>query len=502
MARDLGSRHHGSMTPTVRRWLRAWLASVALVAAVTVVIKILAPHGPAHGLAVIYIVVVLAVAVRWGPGFAFVASLLSASAFEYFFLGPQYASVLPDLAGGEAFAAFLATAVAASLLASRLRRQVREAARLGQEQEALRRVASLVAREEPPVGVFTSVATEVGLLFGVEIALFARHDPDGFVTVLAQWGTIDTGAAAGSRWPLAEPLPVASPQRLDWATAGSEWDVALGPFGQAARASGIRSSIVSPVVIEGSPWGFLLVETRRSVLAEDSAARMGDFSELVATAVKNAEAQAQLRASRARIVAAADETRRRIERDLHDGAQQRLVSLSLKLRAVEAAVPLDRDDIRTELSGVADGLVNLLEELREMSRGLHPAILAEGGLGRALKALSRRSPVAVELDVSVARRLPQQVEVTAYYVVSELLTNAAKHAGASSVHVGVYAPEKVLLLSVADDGTGGADPARGSGLIGLRDRVEAIGGTISVRSPLGSGTRVNVEVPILVPRKL
>ncbi|MDT5012260.1 MAG: hypothetical protein QOH57_3877, partial [Mycobacterium sp.] len=218
--------------------------------------------------------------------------------------------------------------------------------------------------------------------------------------------------------------------------------------------------------------------------------------ELVAMAVRNTESQAELRASRSRIVAAADETRRQIERDLHDGAQQRLVSLGLSVRGVEAAMPPGWDEMRAELSGVADGLVSLLDELREMSRGLHPAILTEGGLQPALRALTRRSPVAVELDVGVAQRLPQQAEVTAYYVASELLTNAAKHARATTVLIGAHATDEVLSLSVADDGTGGADPARGSGLIGLRDRVEAIGGTISVRSPAGSGTRVDVEIPI------
>jgi signal transduction histidine kinase len=223
---------------------------------------------------------------------------------------------------------------------------------------------------------------------------------------------------------------------------------------------------------------------------------MDDFSELVSTAIRNTESQTELKASRARIVAAADETRRRIERDLHDGAQQRLVSLGLSVRAVEANVPPGWDETRAELTKVADGLVLLLDELREMSRGLHPAILAEGGLRPALKALTRRSPIAVELDIDVTRRLPTLAEVTAYYVVSELLTNAAKHAQASVVHVGVQAPDEVLLLSVADDGTGGADPAGGSGLVGLRDRVEAIGGTISLRSPLNSGTRVDVRIPL------
>jgi len=160
-------------------------------------------------------------------------------------------------------------------------------------------------------------------------------------------------------------------------------------------------------------------------------------------------------------------------------------------------VPPEHDELRGELSQVADGLVSVLDELRELSRGLHPAILAEGGLQPALKALARRSPIAVELNVCVDKRLPQHVEVTTYYVVSELLTNAAKHAQASTIHVGVDAADQVLLLSVKDDGIGGADPTRGTGLIGVRDRVEAIGGTISMQSPQRAGTRIDIEIPIV-----
>jgi signal transduction histidine kinase len=485
------------MTPTIRRWLSGWLASVALVTAVTVVIKLLHPHGPARGLAVIYILVVLWVAVRWGPAFAFVASLFSAAAFDYFSLNSPYGFGVLDLTDAEAFGAFLATAIMASLLASRLRGQVREAARLAQEQGALRRIASLVARGVPPKGVFADIADGVGRLLGAEIVLFARRDPDGLITVLADWGAVDTDVPVGSRWPLAEPLATTSTTRTDWTAWTADSGAALGPFGEAARTMGVQSSIVSPIVIEGRPWGFIFVATRTTALPGNAAEQMADFSELIATAIRNAENQAELKASRARIVAAGDETRRRIERNLHDGAQQRLVSLGLNVRAVQAAVPPEHDELRAELSQVADGLVSVLDELRELSRGLHPAILAEGGLRPALKALSRRCPIAVDLNACVEKRLPQHVEVTTYYVVSELLTNAAKHAQASTIHVGVNAADQVLLLSVSDDGIGGADPARGSGILGVRDRVEAIGGTVSVHSPLRAGTRIDVEIPIV-----
>ena len=206
--------------------------------------------------------------------------------------------------------------------------------------------------------------------------------------------------------------------------------------------------------------------------------------------------RAELAASRARIVTAADETRRRIERDLHDGVQQRLVSLVLAQRRAAAIVPPEPGELQAQLSGVADGLAGALEELQEISRGIHPAILAHGGLAAALKALARRSAVPVELDVPAKTRLPKAVERAAYYIVSEALTNTAKHADASTVHVAVEARDGVLGLSIRDDGCGGADPTRGSGLIGLTDRVDALAGTIQVASPIGVGTTLLIMLPI------
>jgi signal transduction histidine kinase len=224
--------------------------------------------------------------------------------------------------------------------------------------------------------------------------------------------------------------------------------------------------------------------------------RMAEFTELVATAIANADSRAELAASRARVVAAADATRRRIERDLHDGAQQRLVSLGLELRAAEAAVPVELSELRTQLARTAQGLAGVVDELLEISRGIHPAILSRGGLGPALNMLARRSALHVELDVRTDRRLPSPVEVAAYYVVSEALTNAAKHARASVVHVRLEAVDSIAQLTIRDDGVGGADPGRGSGLIGLRDRIEALGGKIEVASPAGGGTSLLVSIPI------
>jgi signal transduction histidine kinase len=219
------------------------------------------------------------------------------------------------------------------------------------------------------------------------------------------------------------------------------------------------------------------------------------FTELAATAISNAVGRAELAASRARIVATADETRRRIERNLHDGLQQRLVTLVLELRGFKESAPT-RQALLRELSRIETEIGSALEELREIARGIHPAILSEGGLAPALRTLARRSAIPVELEVPPVPRLPEPVEVAAYYVVSEALTNASKHACASLARVAVEQRNCMLHLSISDDGAGGADPARGSGLIGLRDRVEAVGGTITVESPVGAGTFLFVALPL------
>jgi signal transduction histidine kinase len=231
------------------------------------------------------------------------------------------------------------------------------------------------------------------------------------------------------------------------------------------------------------------------VLTKDTESRLMGFAELVGTAISNAVSRAELHDSRARIVTAADEARRRIERDLHDGAQQRLASLALELLAAAANATAGRDELRKELARASSEVTAALDELREISRGIHPAILTEGGLGAALRALSRRCAIPVELEISTSGRFAERIEVTGYYVVSELLTNAVKHARASRVRVAVEQRHATLRLSIRDDGVGGADPARGSGLIGLYDRVVAMGGTIIVDSPVGAGTAVHVSLP-------
>jgi signal transduction histidine kinase len=228
---------------------------------------------------------------------------------------------------------------------------------------------------------------------------------------------------------------------------------------------------------------------------------MDEFTELVATAIANAQTHAELTASRVRIVAAADDARRRFERDLHDGAQQRLVALGLQLRAVQARPPVEARAFEQQISKIVDGLTAVSKEVQEISRGIHPAILSNGGLAPALKALARRSTVPVTLHVSVDRRLPDSAEVAAYYIVAEVLTNAAKHALASQVNVRAEIRSEDLHLAIRDDGIGGADTAKGSGLIGLVDRVEACGGAMTIFSEPGAGTSLDARIPIDVKQQ-
>jgi signal transduction histidine kinase len=232
-------------------------------------------------------------------------------------------------------------------------------------------------------------------------------------------------------------------------------------------------------------------------LPEDTEKRMLDFTDLLVTAIVNAESHAKLEASRARVLAAADATRRLIERDLHNGIQQRLVSLMLELRAVEAEPPAGVEEVRGVMSQTAQTLDEALEDLRQIARGLHPALLSRRGLEPAIKALARCSTVPVELNVCTDR-LADRFEVTAYRIVSEALTNAAKHADASVVHVDLVVEDATIRLSIRDDGKGGADPDRGSGLLSIRDRVEALGGRLEITSPVGAGTSLVTEIPIAV----
>jgi len=375
---------------------------------------------------------------------------------------------------------------------------------LADEQAALRRVATLVARGAPSKELFAAVAEEVGQLLPVTSAAMGQYEPDGLFTTVAAWSAGAVAFPVGDRWfpegrnVTTLVLETARPARLDTFADAS------GPVGVRAREAGYRSAVGTPIIVDGRLWGVMTAaSTSAEPLPADTELRLASFTELVATAIANTESRAEsgrllqeLTASRARVVAAADETRRRIERDLHDGVQQRLVSLALQARAMTRTTPEPSSEIRDELTAFAEQVTDALDELREYSRGIHPAILSEAGLGAALRTLARRSVVPVVLDMNLDSRLEEPIEAAAYYIASEALTNAVKHAQATVIELHVDYCNSALTLAIRDDGIGGAEHARGSGLIGLKDRVEALGGSISVTSPPGQGTLLRVKLPV------
>jgi signal transduction histidine kinase len=397
---------------------------------------------------------------------------------------PLPADTLDRLA---AFTELVATAIANTEARS-------EIERLAQEQAALRRVATLVARGTPPEEVMAAVAEEIGRVLKAEVASVARFEADATGTVVTTWGDASFWPV-GSNWPLegvaARVYRTRRPARMDG------YEGAPGEITDMARRIGGRSRVGAPVIIGDRLWGAALALNFASggALPDAAEERMANFADLITTAISNAETRTELTASRARVVTAADDTRRRLERDLHDGIQQRLVSLALNARTIARSAPRPAGVIQGELSLLADGLGATLDELREISHGIHPAILSEAGLGPALKTLARRSAVPVVLELNLGSLLDEHLEAAAYYVASEALTNAAKHARASVVDIRVDDRGGGLTLVVRDDGIGGADPRRGSGIIGLKDRVEALGGTVSLLSPPGRGTTLHVEFP-------
>jgi signal transduction histidine kinase len=372
-----------------------------------------------------------------------------------------------------------------------------ESRRAADEQAAQRRVAVLAARGVSPGALFAAVAAETGGALGARTAVVLRFEQDGTATVAGLWcqpGTDELALTLGSRWPaeddsLAGQLPPAGERRQ------TGCDRAVGLVPDWFREHGIRSSARSPIVVGGRLWGAIIALSDTSADMSDAAELLLPFAELAAMAIASTKSRAELAASRARVVAAADDTRRRIERDLH-GTQQRLISLALELRATESLVPPEQRSLREQWSRTAQGLTDVVEQLREISRSLHPVTLEKSGLGPALRALTRRAGVPVQLTSSVRGRLPQRVEVAAYYVVSEALANAATHARASAVEVDADVVGENLRLQIHDDGVGGADAARGSGLTALTDRVEAADGKIEISSPAGSGTTVLVAIPL------
>src|SRR3954447_14529669 len=465
-----------SMSYRGRLWTQVALAfavGVASFALAAVLCAAARGHVPVLLVGGLLLLVILAVARFAGILFALPVGVVIILAYDWYILPP-----LRDLDGATVFllGLFLTMSVMVGAVTSEATRRAvaseRARAVLAEEQAGLRRVATLVAKGATPEEVFSVVTSEVGRVLEADVVVMDRYDADRTQVVLSVWsgGPTAVRVPVGTRVPLAGRnvstivFETGRPARLD------DYGEATGEVGEIARATGIRSSVGAPIDVDGQLWGLVIVAAPgREPLPADAEARLARFTELVATAIANAEARIALTASRVRIVAAADAARRRIQRDLHDGAQQRLVSLALQVRTIQAEVQAPASQ---QLDAVVDGLTGALEELREIARGIHPAVLTEAGLHPALKGLARRSPVPVHADIQVDGRLPDSVEIAAYYVVAEALTNAAKHADASLVTVDVAfdpggdheGPQPAVLhIAVSDNGRGGAEFEHGSG---------------------------------------
>ncbi len=372
---------------------------------------------------------------------------------------------------------------------------------LADEQAALHRVAALVATGAAPDDLFDAVVAEVDRLMGSDATVLLRFDPAHTVTMIASRELVEVGRPVGTSWSYEGDELIATLTDEARASHVGSIGTASGPTAEKLRARGMSSFVGAPITVDRRVWGAVIVMWLAAVDDPTTLGRqVGEFTELVGTAIANADGRHELAASRERLVLAADEARRRIERDIHDGAQQRLISLGLEVRLAELSVPEDAVGTRDDLRRIGESLAEAVETLQEVARGIHPAILSHGGLVPALRSLARRSPVPTTITAAGDRRLGESTEVAAYYTVSEALTNVAKHADASSVSVALDIGDDDVRIVVHDDGVGGADPRIGTGLIGLRDRIEAVGGRIEIDSPAAGGTRLEVWMPDVASR--
>jgi len=373
----------------------------------------------------------------------------------------------------------------------RLQRMLR--ARL-EEERALRRVATLIAQQHAPEVVLNVVTEEVARHLAADAAMTIRYDGPGRASVVAEWSVrnlarfpVGSQLEVGPDSALARAFRTLAPARVD------SYERMPGEYAAQVREVGMRAGAAAPILVDGHLWGAVAVGSRDEPFVEGAEARLGAFAELVAQAIANVDARIKLKESRVRIVEAADEARRRIERDLHDGAQQRLVALALSLRlAATQAEPTTA----TAIERCIEDLRGALADLRDLARGLHPAVLSERGLPSALQMLATRSAVPVELDADLERELPGGHETALYFVAAEALTNVAKYARASIARVTLRCDAQWAEITITDDGVGGAEPELGSGLRGLSDRIEALGGRLAVASPPAKGTTVTARIPM------
>ena len=488
----------GHNLPSAGAIATAFAAGVALFVAAAAAV----PVRDATVLVVLWCLACVAVAVvvawRRGPLYGVPLAVAAAAAFDSYYIPPTRA--LEQWQNDLTVVMYTVIGVVAGALAEEFRRRSQaseeERGRLAEEQAALRRVATLVARSGPTADVFEAVAREVGLLCDADFARLERFEVDRTVTAIAAWSRDGRGQlAVGARFELegasiaAEVYETSRPARVERYVGAS------GPIADEARALGIRSSVGCPIAVGGRVWGVIAASTTRAApFPPNTESRIAEFIELVATAVANAEARAALIASRARLVAAADDARRRVARDLHDGAQQRLVQVIATLKLAELTKAKDDGEAWAVVGEALDLAEAANAELRELAHGILPDILARGGLQAGVATLVPRMGVPVTADVPDDRFAPE-VEASAYFIVAEALTNVAKHAQAERAGVRAWVADGLLHLDVHDDGVGGARPD-GGGLTGLRDRVDALGGRLSIESSRGGGTRIVATLPL------
>jgi signal transduction histidine kinase len=479
--------------------VRALLIGVVGIAVVSGAIALLKQAVDPDSLTALYLFAILPVAIRAGFVAAGVVAVGSYLTFAYFFGQPLHSFHLAESDTAAALTISLVTAYVVSGLARRAHARAQdaehaqeEARRLADEQHALRRVATLVAQEVSTDEVLEAVTREAGLQCNADLARMERFEPDGSVTAIAAWSR---EGAVGDRFQLdgesiaARVRDSGLPARVD-SFAGTS-----GPIAREARAAGIRASVGCPIVVGGGIWGVIAAsKTGAEPFPPSTESRIADFTELAATAVANANARTDLLASRTRLLAAGDEARRELARDLHDGAQQRFVHAIITLKLAKRAFGDDDE----AANGLVDEALEHAEEanveLRQLAHGILPSELSRGGLAAGVDALVSRMRLPVEVAVSVDR-LPRDVEASAYFVVAEALTNVAKHAQAQQAHVNARVDDGVLRIDVRDDGVGGAS-ADGSGLLGIDDRVSALGGELHVESPPGAGTHIAATLPL------
>ena len=484
-----------------RRWLMPRMQlteAVLLLAVLIVLIEVPSQRDVPY---IVFPVLIWA-ALRFGPFGAATAVAITASLTVWNTAhgsGPFVrASITHSVLASQLFVAVaaLTSLILAAVTAERTASERAQQA-LTDEQTALRRIATLVAGEAASDRVFEQVTVEAAQTLGASGASLARFDEDGTVTFVGGWS--DTGRLAfpvGSRVPveetgvLAEIRKTGRPERID------DYDGRAPEIVERLSSFGYGSASAAPIRVGGQVWGALVAAAPRDEpLAPGSERRLADFAELVAQALANADAYRKLAASRVRIVEAGDTERRRLERNLHDGAQQRLVSLALQLRVIKASLRKDPESADALLAQADSELDHALAELRELARGIHPAVLTDRGLEAAIRALAERAPIPVELTRLPEDRLPDSVEAAIYYLVAEAITNVAKYAQATRASVAVDRSNGFATVVVRDDGIGGAEPVSGSGLVGLADRVEALGGRLHIDSPPGRGTQLTAKIP-------